>query len=304
MGRDRVAHPATYVALGDLGDPIALLTIFGLGLHAALLARRVRGAILWGIGISALAGLGATRAFALETPLVRFSGVVGAPPSPSGTAFQLDFAGLLARPPVEVLGVLFVFLFLDLFDTIGSLYGLGRQAGLLEDGKLPRARGALAADAAGTALGACLGTSTVTSYVESAAGIAAGGRTGLTAVTCGVAFLCALFLAPLLESIGAGVVVATEPALVTRYPLVAPVLILIGALMLGALRDVRWDDVGEAIPAFPTAALMPLAFSITEWIAWGLIAASLLALVRGRRVPAAVHVLAALFVLRYLFLAE
>jgi adenine/guanine/hypoxanthine permease len=141
-------------------------------------------------------------------------------------------------------------LLLDLFDTIGTLTALGRQAGFLVGGRMPRARGALAADAAGTAIGALLGTSIVTSYVESAAGVAAGGRTGLTAVVVGLCMLASLVLTPLVRSIGAGVAMPMGAGEVTCYPVIAPVLVLIGALMMGAVRDVDWDDLGQAIPAF------------------------------------------------------
>lgn len=142
----------------------------------------------------------------------------------------------------------------------------------------------------------------MTSYVESAAGIATGGRTGLTAVTVGVLFLASLVLAPLVQVVGAGVVVASEPVLVTRYPIIAPVLVLVGAMMFGALRDVDWDEPTDGIPAFLTAILIPLTFSITDGIAWGFVATSLLCLAARRRLPWLVHLLAALFVLRYVFL--
>lgn len=297
-----VDHPATYVTLGDLSRPVPLLTLFGLAVTAALLARGVPGAILLGLAAAAGAGWGATLFFDLDPPVVRSGSFGGELPSPAGTAFHLDFAGLFARPATDWLTVLAVFFLLDLFDSIGSLLGLGRQAGLLEGGRLPRARGALAADAAGTVAGAALGTSTITSYVESAAGIASGGRTGLVAAVVGLCFLAALVLAPAIEVVGAGVVVATEPVVVTRYPLLAPALILVGALMFGALRDVDWDDRVEAVPAFLTAVVIPLTFSITDGLAWGFVAYSLLCLVTRRRAPALVHVLASLFLLRYLLL--
>ena len=299
-----VDHPATLVQLGDLSEPLCLLSIFGLALCAALLVARVPAALLLGMLGTAAVGWLASRVFALEPALVSVHGVVGDVPSPAATAFQLDFAGLFRHPLPEWLTVLCVFLFLDLFDTVGSLLGLGRKAGVLEDGRLPRARGAFAADAVGTAAGACLGTSTVTSYVESAAGIAAGGRTGLTAAVVGTLFLLALFFAPLVEVVGAGVVVASGDAEVLRYPVIAPVLVIVGALMMGALADVAWEDGAQAVPAFLTAFLMPLTFSITEGIAWGFIATSLLSLVPGARVQAGplVHVFALLFVLRYAFL--
>ncbi len=296
-----VADAATFVRIGALDDPVARLTLAGLVVHAVLLARRVPGAILIGLSITLLLGWGATRTLALDPALVEITGVVGAPPSPRGTAFHLDFAGLFAHPLADVVAIVFVFLFLDLFDSIGPLLGLGRQANLLVDGRLPRVRGALAADAAGTVIGAALGTSTVSSYVESASGIAAGGRTGLVAVVVGLCFLASLFLAPLVQVVGAGVLVSVDPA-IHRYPVVAPILILVGALMRGALRDVEWEEPAEAIPAFLTVVLIPLGFSIADGIGWGLAAYALLALVRGRRPSPILYVLATLFVARRVFL--
>jgi AGZA family xanthine/uracil permease-like MFS transporter len=288
-----VAHPVTYVQLGELGSPVALLALFGLALSAVLLARGVVGALL--------IGLLTTTAVGAAVGLVRFEGVVGAPPSPAATAFQLDFAGLFARPLGDWLAVLGVFFLLDLFDSIGTLVGVGQRAGLVVNGKLPRARGALAADAVGTVVGAVLGTSTVTSYVESAAGVASGGRTGLVAVVVGLCLLLALVFAPLFGAVGAGVEAAEG---VVRYPVIAPVLILIGAVMATSLKHVEWDDVRQSIPAFLTLAIMPLTVSITEGIAWGFVATSLLDLTtKGpRRVSGLVHFFAVVFVLRYVLL--
>jgi AGZA family xanthine/uracil permease-like MFS transporter len=297
-----VDHPATLIGLGDLGRPVALLALFGLVLNGILLAARVPGALLIGILGTALAGWAASEVFALDPALVSVSEIVGAPPSPVETAFRLDFVGLFSHSWDVFLTVIVIFFFLDLFDSVGSLVGLGQQAGLMKGGRLPRARGALAADASGTVIGAVLGTSSITSYVESTAGIAVGGRTGLVAVVVGLCFIVALFLNPLIHAIGAGVMVATEPNLVVAYPVVAPVLILIGAFMMRSLKDVDWPDPCEAIPAFLTAIVMPLTFSITEGIAWGFVSYSILSLVRRRRAPIAVHVIAVLFVLRYVFL--
>lgn len=293
-----VDHPVLLVAMGDLTSPVALLSLFGLLVCAVLLVRGVPGGLLIGVFATAAAGLGAGALGATE--LVRFTGVVGAPPSPSATAFQLDLAGLFARPITDWLTVIAVFVILDLFDTVGTLVGVADRAGLLEDGRLPRARGALAADAAGTSLGALLGTSTVTSYVESAAGVAAGGRTGLTALTTGVLLLLALFFRPLVEMLGGAVVIDG----VTYRPVIAPVLILIGVLMIRSAARIEWDDVATAIPAFLTMAMMMLSVSITEGIAFGFLSWSLLSIPAGRfrRTPALVHLLALLFLLRYVLL--
>lgn len=299
-----VAHPATYVTLGDLGSPVALLALFGLALTSVLVVRGVRGAVLVGILGTAAAGWAASVAWGLEPALVTFRGVVGAPPSPAGTAFQLDLAGLLGRGGLEVLSVVLVFFLLDLFDSVGTLLGLGRQGGLLVNGELPRARGAFLADALGTTAGALLGTSTVTSYVESSAGIAAGGRTGLVPLVVALCFLAGLVFTPLIEMIGAGVVVATGPEVVTRYPVIAPVLILIGAFMMAAVRDVEWRDPVRAIPAFLTIVMMQLTVSISEGIAFGFLSTSILALAagRGREVSPWVHAFALVFLARYVFL--
>ncbi len=305
FGEIVVADPVTYLKLGDLKSPVAVLTLFGLALMAVLMVRKVPGAILLGLLGTAAAGALATRLLDPGVELVRWRGLVGAPPSPAATAFQLDFAGLFSRPLGTWLAVLSIFLILDLFDTVGTLMGVGERAGFLKDGKLPRARGALAADAAGTVTGALLGTSTVTSYVESAAGIAAGGRTGLTAVVCGLCLLAALVLSPMVEMIGAGVNVAPEgAAAVLRYPVIAPVLMVIGAMMLATVRRVDWEDHLEAIPAFLTIIVMQVSFSVTDGIAFGFISYSLLSLASGRYrgTSPLVHFFAVVFAARYAFL--
>jgi AGZA family xanthine/uracil permease-like MFS transporter len=299
-----VDHPVLLVQLGDLSAPTALLSLFGLAACSVLLVRRVPGALLFGVLATTVVAAVATAALDLEPVLARIGGVAGAPPSPAKTAFALDFGGLFARPVADWLSVIAVFLVLDLFDSVGTLVGVADRAGLLVDGRLPRARGALAADAAGTVTGALLGTSTVTSYVESAAGVSAGGRTGLTAVVVGMCLLLSLFFSPAIEAIGAGVNVGTISEPVLRYPVLAPVLVLVGVMMMGAVRRVDWEEAGEAIPAFLTIVVMQLTVSITEGIAWGCISWSLLSLARGRarRESPVLHALAVLFVLRYLFL--
>lgn len=294
--------PATYVQLAPLGSPVALLTIFGLLVHAVLLARRVPGAILIGLLVTALAGFVATRWLDLERPLVVFHGVVGAPPAPTA-AFRLDLAGLFARPWGDWLAVICIFLLLDLFDTVGSLLGLGSHAGLMRDGKLPRARAAFLADAAGTTVGALLGTSTVTVYIESASGITAGGRTGLAAVVTGLCLLGGLVLSPLVTTVAGGVPAGGDSPVVF-YPVIAPVLVLIGSMMMSGLRDVDWKDPAVAIPPFLTLLVMPLSFSITDGIAWGCIATSVIALLapRERRTSPLIHLFSLLFLARYVYL--
>jgi AGZA family xanthine/uracil permease-like MFS transporter len=193
-----------------------------------------------------------------------------------------------------------VFLFLDLFDTIGTLIGVSQQGGLMKDGKLPRARQALLSDAIATSSGALLGTSTVTSYVESAAGISAGGRTGLTGVVAATLFLLAIFLSPLVHMIGAGI----DAGGVTLYPVIAPALIIVGSMMFKNVVHVEWEDYTESIPAFLTLIMMPLTFSITEGISFGVISYVLLKFLsgKGKKVHWLIYLFAVLFVARYIWL--
>jgi len=287
-----VASPGTFVTLGNLKSPAALLTLFGLLVTAVLVARQVRGALLIGILASTSVGLG--------VGLVHYEGLVGAPPSLAPTFMQLDIVGAL-RPSMIL--VIFVFFFLELFDSVGTLVGVAGQAGLLRDGTLPRARQALLADAIGTVIGAGLGTSTVTAYIESATGVAAGARTGLANVVTASLFFLSLFLFPLVRMIGGGHPVEGGRIL---YPVVAPALVLVGTLMMPAVRAVAWDDPTEAIPAFLTIVIMPLAVSITEGISFGFISYAVLKLATGRRsdAHALVYVFALLFVARYAFLTS
>jgi adenine/guanine/hypoxanthine permease len=275
-----VASPATLVTLGDLVALPTVLALGGLALTAALLARGWKSAIIVGIVATAIAAFVSGVA---EPP----RGVV-ALPDPGGTFGALDIRGALA---LGVLQIVFVFLFIDLFDTVGTLVGLGQQAGYLTpQGELPRAQKALLADSVATTAGAVLGTSTVTSYIESATGVAEGGRTGLTAVTVGALFLLAVFFSPL---------AAAVPALAT-----APALIIVGSLMLKSALGVAWNDPTEAVPAFVTMLAMPLTFSIANGLALGFISYPLIKLLagRGREVSPLVYVLAGLFVLRYVYL--
>jgi AGZA family xanthine/uracil permease-like MFS transporter len=216
---------------------------------------------------------------------------------------------------IDVVLVVFILFFLDLFDTVGTLIGVCERAGLLDaHGRLPRARQALFSDAAGTVVGALMGTSTITSYVESAAGVASGARTGLAAVTTGVLLLLSLVLVPLVGMVGAGAhflstqtgealvqVAVGSVAEVKFYPVIAPVLVLIGVMMMGTVARIRWDDYAEAIPAFLTIVVMQFNLSITDGIAWGFISYTLLKLVTGRwrDLHVLVVVFAVLFVLQY-----
>jgi AGZA family xanthine/uracil permease-like MFS transporter len=285
-----VASPGTLVTLGPLTAPPALLALFGLAVTAVLFARRVRGAILYGILLTTAAGL--------ASGLVHYQGLVSRPPSIAPTFLQLDLAAALT---LRLAPVILIFFFLALFDSVGTLVGVAGQAGLMRDGRLPRAREALLADAVGTVAGATLGTSTVTAYIESATGVAAGGRTGLASVVTAALLLLSLFFAPLVRMIGGGYV---TPSGVTLYPVVAPALVIVGTLMMRETRHIAWDDPTESLPAFLTLLVMPLAVSITEGIAFGFLAIAALKLAtgRGRELHWLVYLFAVLFVLRYAWL--
>jgi AGZA family xanthine/uracil permease-like MFS transporter len=259
-----VDHPETLVTLGTVRSPQVLVALAGLLLSAALFARRVKGAVL--IGIAAAAGL-AWAAGLASLPERVFS----LPRLPRETLFAMDFSGLLSAGAVAVV---LAFLFVDLFDTAGTLIGIGRLGGFLdEEGHLPRADRAFLADALGTTAGAALGTSTVTSYIESATGVEEGGRTGLTALVVAALFIAALFVTPLL---------AAMPAVAT-----APALILVGALMLEGAREIEWSRADDALPAFLTIAAMPLTYSIANGIALGLVSYTVVKLLAGK--PREVH---------------
>jgi AGZA family xanthine/uracil permease-like MFS transporter len=282
-----VAAPGTLVTLGPLTSAPALLALFGLAVTAVLFARGVRGAILYGILLTTAAGL--------ASGLVHYQGLVSRPPSLAPTFLQLDVRAALTP---QLAPVIVIFFFLALFDSVGTLVGVAAQAGLLRDGHLPRAREALLADAVGTVAGAALGTSTVTAYIESATGVAAGGRTGLASVVTAGLLLLSLLFAPLVRMIGGGY---AAPGGITLYPVVAPALVLVGTLMMRETRSIAWDDPTEAIPAFLTLIVMPLAMSITEGIAFGFIAIALLKLAtgRGRELHWLVYLFAVLFMMRY-----
>jgi adenine/guanine/hypoxanthine permease len=284
-----VAAPGTLVTLGGLHTPQAMLSLLALAVTAVLMARGVPGAFLLGILAGAVVGV--------PMGIVQYRGFVGTAPSLAPTFMQLDLQGVFAP---GMASVVLVFLFLALFDSVGTLVGVGEQAGLMRDGVLPRARQALLADAVGTVAGAALGTSTVTAYIESGSGIAVGGRTGLTSVVVAALFLLSLLFYPLVQTVGGGYVVDGT----TFYPIVAAPLILVGTLMIGGLRQVPWEDPTEAIPAFLTAIMMPLATSITEGVAFGIVSYALLKLVSGQGsdVHPLLYVFAALFLLRYIFL--
>lgn len=275
-----VANPATFVSLGSFSDRETQLACIGLAIILVLMTRKVTGAIL--IGILAATLLGILRGMA------KWPGRIFSLPHPSSTWLQLDLRGALH---LGLLEIIFVFLFIDLFDNVGTLVGVCEQGGFVQDGKIPRVGRALISDAVGTIFGSLTGTSTVTSYIESAAGVAAGARTGLSNVFVAALFLLAAFCAPLAMAI---------PGYAT-----APALILVGALMTESLAHVDWRDFTEVIPAFVTLVATPLTFSIATGLSFGLISYTLVKVAGGkfREVSAVIWILTALFVLRYVYLA-
>jgi AGZA family xanthine/uracil permease-like MFS transporter len=276
-----VAHPVTFITLGDLHKAPAILAIAGFFLIVALDQLRVKGAIL--IGIIAVTIL--SFIFAGN----KFAGIVSVPPSIEPALFKLDISAALS---FGLLNVVLVFFLVELFDATGTLMGVAKRAGLLKDGKMDRLNKALLADSTAIVAGSLLGTSSTTAYIESAAGVQAGGRTGLTAVTVAILFLACLFIAPL-----AGVV----PAYAT-----APALFYVSCLMLRELVDISWDDATESVPAVVTALLMPFTYSIANGIAFGFISYAGLKLFTGRakEVSVIVWLIAAIFIFRYVYLGS
>lgn len=283
-----VSAPGTLVGLGKLQSPAVILTLAGIIFTSLLIVLKVRGAILWGILASALLGL--------PIGITRYYGLLSLPPSLSPTFLKLD---IFAALRLDLIMIIFILLFLDIFDTVGTLIGIGEQGGFMVNGKLPRAKYALFTDGVTTLFGTALGTTTLTSYIESAAGVASGGRTGLANMVTGLLFLLALFFSPLIKMIGGGYQIAEGQIL---YPVTAPALIIVGSLMLQNVTKIKWDDLTEAIPAFLTLILMPFTLSITEGIAFGFISYSLLKLVtgRGKEVHWILYLFALLFILRYI----
>lgn len=272
-------HPVTLVTLGDIHNPKTLLAIMGFFLIVALEYRKVPGSII--IGILTVTVL------SIALGLTEFKGVVDIPPSPAPTFMKMDFSGLLN---MGLLGVIFVFFFVDLFDTTGTLIGVSHRAGLLDkDGKLPRLKKALLADSVAIVAGAVMGTSSTTAYVESAAGTAVGGRTGLTSLVVAVLFLAALLFSPLANSI---------PGFAT-----APALCYVAVLMARGLVDIEWDDLTESAPAVMTAFAMPFTYSIADGIAFGFISYVAIKLLAGRfkDLSPAVVVIAGLWLVKFAF---
>ncbi|MEB1806372.1 MAG: NCS2 family permease [Bacillaceae bacterium] len=273
-----VPSPDTMVTFGDLHQPITLLSIFGLFLTLILMARKINGALFIGMVITAVVGL--------FTGMLQFEGVVSMPPAP--VFFDLDIAGVFTH---GLYTVVFAFLLVTIFDTTGTMIGVADQAGLMKDGKFPRAKSALMADALSTTVGSTFGTSPSSAYIESSSGVAAGGRTGLTSIVVAVLFILAMFFSPAIAAI------SSLPAIT------APVLIIVGCFMMEGLARIDWKTFDEAFPAFAIILTMPLTSSIATGIAIGFITYPLMKLVsgKGKEVHPILYVFGVIFIIQMIF---
>ncbi|EQB37000.1 MULTISPECIES: NCS2 family permease [Virgibacillus] len=281
-----VADDATLLALGDITSPSVLLSVFGLVVSVILMAIGIRGGIFYGMILTAIAGM----IVGLIDPPSGMNGIVGEVPSLAPT-FGQAFAHFGDIFTIQMLVVILTFLFVDFFDTAGTIVAVANQAGFIKNNKLPRANRALFADSAATVVGASLGTSTTTSYVESTAGVGAGGRSGFTSVVTALFFLLALFFSPLLNIITAEVT--------------APALIIVGVLMCSALKDIEWNHFEIAVPAFLIVITMPLTYSIATGIAIGFIFYPITMLLKGRgkEIHPVMYALFIIFILYFIFLS-
>ncbi len=276
-----IANEATYVGLGSVRDPNAIVALIGLVVTVILLARNIKGALLIGIVVGAVVGIPLG-----VTPIP--NSIFDIPPSITPIAFK--FVGFDQILTFDMFMILITFLFVDMFDTIGMLIGTAAKSGMLDkEGKLPRVEKALFADAFGTTFGAILGTSTVTTFAESAAGVAEGGRTGLTSLVVGILFVASLFFAPLFTIV---------PAAAT-----APALIIVGLFMMSSILEVNFKDITESFPAFLSIIMMPLAYSIGEGLSFGIMSFAAVKLLtgRGKEASPVMYILAILFAIRLIF---
>ena len=285
-----VNNDATLVSLGEITEGKALLGMIGLFITAGLVMAKVRGGMLWGILATTLLGL-LIKDPATGEAITKLNGVVSLPDSVKPIAFQFEWHNIFS---LDMLVVVFTFLFIDMFDTMGTIIGVHHGADLVPEGNrrddIPGMEQMFLADAVGTVAGACLGTSTTTTYVESAAGVGEGGRTGLTAFSTALCFALALFFSPLFLAI---------PGAAT-----APALIIVGVMMMHSVSRIHWDDYCKAIPAFMTIILMPLAYSISDGILIGVITYVACHAVAGRfkDISVTMWILAALFICKYIFI--
>jgi AGZA family xanthine/uracil permease-like MFS transporter len=288
-----VANPPTFVKLGDISSIPVLISSAGLIMTATLFARNIKGGILFGMLFSAIIAY-------IIMGFSGFSGIFSLPPSMSSTFLKLDLTGILNWDSISII---LIFLFMSIFDTLGTLVGVGIQAGLIKNGKFERISKALVSDAVATTCGSLLGTSTVSSYIESSTGVANGGRTGLTAITVGFLFLLSLFFAPLVSSVNLQISLPDKSII---HPVTAPALIFVGALMMSTIKHIKWEEWTDSIPAFLTLVLIPFTFNIADGIAFGFISFVLLKTLSGKtkEVSLILWILALLFLSRYIFLVS
>lgn len=272
-----VDNPATLVSLGDITSGAPLLGLIGIVITAVMLVLNVKGALLWGIVLTALIGI--------PMSVTKFDGVFSVPPGIDPIFLKFEWSHVFTK---EMAIIVFTFLFVDLFDCIGTVIGVTERAGMVKDGKIPHLKEIFMTDSLATTLGAIMGTSTVAVYVESAAGVNEGGRSGLTAFITGVCFLVALFFAPLFLAI---------PAAAT-----APVLVLVGLMMMGAVVKIDFNNYAESVPAFICVIMMPLTYSISDGIVLGHLSYIFINLCSGnyRKITMGMYVLAAFFLLKFL----
>ena len=283
-----VNNDATLVGLGDICHGPALLGIIGLFITAGLVMAKIRGGMLWGILITSVIGL-FLKDPATGEAITKFGGVVSLPASIEPIFCKFEWSSILSW---DMLAVVFTFLFIDMFDTMGTIIGVHQGAGLINKGneEIPGLEKMFLADSVATIAGACFGTSTTTTYVESASGVGEGGRTGLTAFSTAIFFILALFFSPIFLAI---------PGAAT-----APALIIVGVMMMPSVKTIHWEDYSKAIPAFITIIMMPLAYSISDGILLGVIAYVICHAISGqfKKISITMWVLAALFICKYIFI--
>ena len=270
-------NDATLVTLGNITSGSPLLALIGLAITSVLLIKKVKGSMLWGILATMLIGV--------PMGITEYNGIISAPPSLAPVFFKFDFTEVFTT---KMAFTVFTLLFIDMFDTIGTLVGVSNKAGMMENGKIPHVKEAFMADAIGTTVGAMLGTNTVSTYVESASGIAQGGRSGITSFVTALCFAVALLFAPLFLSI---------PSAAT-----CPILVLVGLFMMSPIKEIDLDDYTESVPAFICIIMIPMAYSISDGIVLGLISYVLTNLLCGKfkKISITMYILAALFTLKYL----
>lgn len=272
-----VNNDATLVSIGDLSQGPALLCVIGIVLSSVLLIKKVPGALLIGIIVTTLIGI--------PLGVTQFNGVMSTPPSVEPIFCKFEWTKIFTS---EMFVIVFTLLFVDLFDTIGTLIGVATRAGMIKNGKIPHLKQAFMVDALATTSGAIMGSSTVTTFVESAAGVEQGGRSGLTAFVCGLCFLVSLFFAPLFLSI---------PSAAT-----APVLVLVGVMMMSSVVEINFREYSEAIPAFICFVMMPLCYSISDGIVLGMLSYVIINLCAGKynKLSIGMYILSAFFLLKFL----